>query len=175
MKTLSMLFLSAVAVSGLFAQSATPPKTPLKVGDAAPDFTLPSTQGKPISLHDFKGKTVVVAFFPAAFTGGCTKEMTSYAASNDKFVAMGATVLAVSTDNTPTLTHWSKELNASYPMLSDFMRKTSAAYGVLMPERGIANRATFVVDGNGKIQHIEEGSGAVDISGAETACQRLKK
>ena len=88
---------------------------------------------------------------------------------------MGANILAISSDNTPTLSHWAKELNAGYPMLSDFMRKTSAAYGVLIADRGIANRATFVVDGNGKIQHIEEGSGAVDISGAETACQRLKK
>jgi peroxiredoxin len=66
MKILAGLLLS----TALFAQPAQPPKTPLKVGDVAPDFTLPSSQGKPVSLHDFKGKTVVVAFFPAAFTGG---------------------------------------------------------------------------------------------------------
>jgi peroxiredoxin len=54
----------------LFGQPAQPPKTNLRVGDEAPDFTLPSSTGKPVSLHDFKGKTVVVAFFPAAFTGG---------------------------------------------------------------------------------------------------------
>jgi len=83
--------------------------------------------------------------------------------------------LAISTDNTPTLAHWAKEINASYPLLSDFMRKTSAAYGVLVPERGIANRTTFVVDGEGRIQHIEEGSAAMDPSGAATACQRIKK
>lgn len=83
--------------------------------------------------------------------------------------------MAISTDNTPTLAHWAKEINASYPLLSDFMRKTSAAYGVLVPERGIANRTTFVVDGEGRIQHIEEGSAAMDPSGAATACQRIKK
>jgi alkyl hydroperoxide reductase subunit AhpC len=60
-------------------------------------------------------------------------------------------------------------------MLSDFMRKTSEAYGVLIADRGIANRTTFVVDSDGKIQHIEEGSGAIDITGAATACSRLKK
>jgi mycoredoxin-dependent peroxiredoxin len=83
-------------------------------------------------------------------------------------------VLAISTDNAPTLAHWAKELNAEYPLLSDFMRKTAAAYGVLIADRGMANRATFVVDGNGKIQHIEEGSAAIDPTGAETACRRVK-
>ena len=85
-------------------------------------------------------------------------------------------MLAISTDNQPTLTHWATEhLKASYPLLSDFMRKVSAQYGVLMPERGMANRATFVIDKEGKIQHIEEGSAAIDPTGAATACGRLKK
>lgn len=84
-------------------------------------------------------------------------------------------MLAISTDNVPTLAHWAKELNASYPLLSDFMRKTAAAYGVLIPERGIANRTTFVVDPEGKIQHIEEGNAALDPAGAETVCRRIKK
>lgn len=55
------------------------------------------------------------------------------------------------------------------------MRKVSASYGVLIPERGIANRTTFVIDTEGKIQHIDEGSGALDVTGAATACSRLKK
>jgi len=84
-------------------------------------------------------------------------------------------VLAISTDNVPTLAHWAKELNAAYPLLSDFMRKTAAAYGVLIPDRGIANRATFVVDPEGKIQHIEEGNSALDPTGAETVCRRIQK
>ena len=88
---------------------------------------------------------------------------------------MGAQVLMISTDNSPTLAHWAKELELPFPMLSDFMRKTTQDYGVLMAERGFANRSTFVVDTEGKIQHIEEGGSAVDISGAETACSRLKK
>ena len=173
---LKTAFLSSLLAVAAFAQPAAPPKTTLKVGDMAPDFTLPSTQGKPVTLSEFRGKkTVVVAFFPAAFTGGCTKELTTYQAEIAKFQEAGAEVLAVSSDNLPTLTHWGGELKASYPMLSDFMRKASAAYGVLIPDRGIANRATFVVDRDGKIQHIEEGSAAVDVTGAATACSRLKK
>jgi peroxiredoxin len=88
---------------------------------------------------------------------------------------MEVQVLAISTDNAPTLAHWAKELNAEYPLLSDFMRKTAAAYGVLFADRGFANRATFVVDGAGRIQHIEEGSSAIDPTAAETACKRIKK
>lgn len=168
-------FLGLVAVS-LFAADAQPGKTSLKVGDMAPDFTLPATNGKQVKLSDFRGKkTVVLAFFPAAFTGGCTKEMTSFAADVDKFTSSDAEILPISTDNTPTLKHWAEELKAQYIMLSDFQRKVAAQYGVLIPERGLANRTTFVIDKDGKIQHIDEGSAAVDISGAATACSRLKK
>lgn len=71
------------------------------------------------------------------------------------------------------LSHWAEELKLTYPMLSDFMRTTAEAYGVLIKERGMANRSTFVIDTNGRIQHIEEGNTAIDPTGALTACSRL--
>ena len=71
MKTLSFTLLVALGSTGLFGQTVAPPKTHLKVGDVAPDLNLPSTQGGRVKLSDFRGKnTVVLAFFPAAFTGG---------------------------------------------------------------------------------------------------------
>jgi peroxiredoxin len=171
------LLLTAAAVLSLsaFAQQ-TPPKTHLKVGDTAPDFTLTATDRSKISLADFRGKnTVVLAFFPAAFTGGCTAEMKSYHADIAKFEAAGAKVFGISTDNTPSQAYWATEvLKVNVPMLSDFHKKTSEAYGVLMPS-GVANRTTFVVDPAGKIQYIEEGKAAIDPTGAATACSRLKK
>ncbi len=100
--------------------------------------------------------------------------MTAYQAGIAKFESNGYQVLGISTDNQPTLNHWAQELNATYPLLSDFMRKVTAEYGVLIPDRGVANRSTFVIDRDGRIQYIEEGNTAVDISGAEQACSRLK-
>jgi len=85
-------------------------------------------------------------------------------------------VIGVSTDNLPTLRHWTDEhLKTSFPLASDFMRKVAADYGVLMPERGVAGRTTFVIDKDGRIQHIEEGSAALDPNGALQACKRIRK
>ena len=82
-------------------------------------------------------------------------------------------MLAISTDAAPTLQHWAKELGAEFPLLSDHDRKVSELYGVLIPQLGMANRTTFVVDMDGKIAYIEEGNSAIDVSGADTACSRL--
>ena len=100
--------------------------------------------------------------------------MSGYQAGISKFEGADTQVFGVSTDNTPSQGEFAKKLSLSFPLLSDFAtRKTAAAYGVLMADRGIANRATFVVDKEGKITYIEEGSTAVDISGASDACSRV--
>lgn len=84
-------------------------------------------------------------------------------------------MLAVSTDFMPTLSHWAKELNTTYPLLSDHDGKVAESYGVLIPNMRLANRATFVIDTEGKIVEIVEGSAALDPTGAETACSRVRK
>ncbi len=86
---------------------------------------------------------------------------------------MDVQVLAVSTDFIATLAHWAKELDTAYPLLSDHDRKVSQEYGVLLP-MGLANRVTFVIDTDGKITDIQEGNVAIDPTGAETACKRIR-
>ena len=87
---------------------------------------------------------------------------------------MDTQVLAVSGDFIATLNHWSKELNAEFPMLSDYKREVMRKYGVLNENSFLANRTTFVIDTEGKIVSIEEGNSAIDPTGAVTACSRLK-
>ena len=82
-------------------------------------------------------------------------------------------MLAISTDFVATLSHWSKELGAEFPLLSDHDHKVSELYGVLNSNLGIANRTTFVIDTEGKIAMIEEGNGAIDPFKADEACSRL--
>jgi peroxiredoxin len=151
-------------------------KTNLKVGDVAPNFTLPSTTGSDFKLSEYRGrKSVVLAFVPKAFTSGCTKEMTAYQAGIANFDGVEAQVVGISTDDLETLKRWSTELKTSFPMLADASRKVSGQYGVLAGVLGFANRTTFVIDTEGRIQHIEEGSGALDPAGAATVCKRITK
>jgi peroxiredoxin len=99
--------------------------------------------------------------------------MLAYQSGLAKFEGVETQVLGISTDNTPSQAEFAKKLNVTFPLVSDFSkREVSKEYGVLMPS-GVANRATFVIDKEGKIQHIEEGSAAIDPTGAETACSRL--
>lgn len=101
--------------------------------------------------------------------------MTAYQAGLAKFKEAGAQVLGISTDNLPALSYWSKEvLKIEFPLASDWQRKTAAAYGVLNTASGFANRASFVIDDQGIIQHIEEGSTAINPDGTAAACSRLK-
>jgi peroxiredoxin len=99
--------------------------------------------------------------------------MLAYQAGIAKFEGNESKVFGISTDNTPSQKEFATKVNASFPLLSDFTnRGVAKAYGILL-ENGMANRATFVVDKEGKIAHIEENAAALDPSGADTACSRL--
>ena len=90
-----------------------------------------------------------------------------------KFEEADTKVFGISTDNVPSQREFAAKNNLKFPLLSDFAkRQTAAAYGVLIPDAGMANRATFVVDKEGKINYIEEGNTAIDPTGAATACSR---
>jgi peroxiredoxin len=171
-----VLFLAlALNAAAAAAQQPAAPKTHLKVGDPAPDFTLPDTAGKPVKLSEFKGKkSVVLAFYVLAFTGGWTKELKAYQADIAKFEASDTQVLGISVDSSPANRRFADDIGVTFPLLSDFKRTVSKAYGIFDEERGFATRATFVVDKEGIIRHVEQGSTAIDPSGALNACSAPK-
>ena len=132
----------------------------LKVGDPAPDFTLSASDGKTYKLSDFKGKkAVVLAWFPKAFTQGCTIECKSLAANGDKLRQYQVAYFMASVDpveGEKGNKAFAESEKADFPMLGDPTKETAAAYGVLHPERGFAQRWTFYIDKDGKIAAVDK-------------------
>jgi peroxiredoxin Q/BCP len=128
---------------------------PLKAGDKAPDFSLKGTDGKVHKLSDYKGKEpVVLAWYPKALTGGCTKECLSLKESGAELRKFDVAYFAASVDDEPLNKQFSDKLQLDFPLLSDPTKETAKAYGVLN-ERGMANRWTFYIDKNGTITHVD--------------------
>jgi peroxiredoxin Q/BCP len=134
------------------------PVTQLAPGDKAPPFTLPDADGKPVSLADFKGKRVVVYFYPAAMTPGCTKQACDFTDSLDALAAAGFAVLGISPDKPEKLAKFRERDGITFPLLSDPERSTLLAYGAfgekMMYGKKVTGviRSTFVVDAKGKIE-----------------------
>jgi peroxiredoxin len=129
-----------------------------QVGEPAPDFTAASTSGKDVSLSSFRGKSnVLLAFFPLAFTGTCTKELVCFTEDFDQFAGRGVEILPISVDSTASLREFKSKLGMKSELLSDFKREISRAYGVLNEDRFYSNRAYFLIDRAGNIRwsHIE--------------------
>lgn len=128
----------------------------LKVGDAAPDFTLKGSDGKTYKLSDFKGKkAVVVAWFPKAFTGGCTAECKSFKEKGDALKGLNVAYFTASVDDAETNTKFAKSLELDYPILSDPDKETSKAYGHL-GTNGMAKRWTYYIDKEGVVRGIDK-------------------
>ncbi len=165
---------AALAVGVTTQTAAQTPTAELKVGDAAPDFTLSASDGKTYKLADFKGKkAVVVAWFPKAFTQGCTIECKSLAENGSKIRMYDVAYFMASVDNVEDNTKFAKATSvtlqgrgggastvvdkqeADFPLLADPTKEVATKYGVLNPG-GLANRWTFYIDKTGKISHIEK-------------------
>jgi len=129
------------------------------VGSKAPDFTLMNENREPVTLSSQKGHPVVLAFFPAAFSGVCTKELCTFRDSMAKLNNAKAQVYGISVDTFFTLAAFKKDQNLNFPLLSDFNKDVIRAYGAFNEDmigiKGIAKRSTFVIDGDGIVRHAE--------------------
>jgi peroxiredoxin Q/BCP len=167
MRALMVMGLMAALTAGAMAQTQS---AELKVGDPAPNFKLQATDGKTYQLSDFKGKkAVVIAWFPKAFTQGCTIECKSLAENGDRIKKYDVAYFMASVDPLEDNIRFAKattvdvigtgqkveKKEADFPMLSDPTKETAKAYGVLA-DRGFANRWTFYIDKTGRIAYIDK-------------------
>ena len=140
----------------------------LQAGDKAPDFKLFSSELEEVSLSDFKGQKVVLQFFPMAFTGTCTEQLCTMRDSFGYYEGVNAKVIGISVDSPFTLAKFKEEQSYQFPLLSDFNKETSQAYGAYYDEfvfnlKGVAKRAAFVIDEEGNISYAEVLENAGDL------------
>jgi peroxiredoxin len=144
----------------------------LKVGDNAPAIKLFSSDKKEVSLEDYKGKNVVILFFPMAFTGVCTAELCSMRDDIAFYQGLDAQIIAISVDSLFTLDKFKTDQNLNFTLLSDFNKETSKAYHSLfdtfvMGMKGVSKRSAFVVDKEGIIRYAEVLESAGDLPNFE--------
>ncbi len=145
----------------------------LSAGQAAPDFTLFDTQKQTLTLSELKGRNVVILFFPLAFTSVCTKELCEMRDSISWYNNVNASVLGISVDSLFSLGKFREEQQLNFPLLSDFNKEVSTAYGSLYETfgfgmKGVSKRSAFVIDKEGIIRYAEvlENAGEVPDFGA---------
>ena len=129
------------------------------VGSKAPDFTLTNQDREPVTLSQLTGKPVVLAFFPAAFSSVCAKEMCTFRDSMAQLGKANAQVFGISVDTFFTLKAFHDQQQLTFPLLSDFNKQVISDYGVFNEDmiglKGIARRAVFVIDKDGIVRHAE--------------------
>ena len=132
----------------------------IKVGDRAPDFTLPDTELKKRTLKEFLGHKIVIAFFVGAFTSVCTKEMCAFRDSMARLTDLEAQVIGISVNDPFSNKAFAEKNKLTFPILSDYNRQAIKAYGVETPNFGgldgytVAKRSIFIVATNGTIQYV---------------------
>ena len=186
----ALMAASAAAMPAAQAPAGGANAVELKVGDNAPDFTLQGSDGKTYKLSSFKGKqAVVLAWFPKALTSGCTLECKSLAEHGDMIRAYNVTYFMASVDPLEKNVEFAKATSvtlgqganarvvekkeADFPILSDPTKETAKAYGVLNEQAGFANRWTFYIGKDGKIQAIDKEVGKRVATSAEDMAAKL--
>ena len=151
----------------------------LQPGSATPQFTLYNTEKKQISLADFKGKKVILHFFPLAFTSVCTVQLCTTRDNFGYYEGLNAVVLGISVDSLFTLAKFKEENNLQFDLLSDFNKEVSAAYGALYSDwafdmKGVSKRSAFVIDEEQNIVYAEVLESAGDLPNFEAIDASVK-
>ncbi len=152
----------------------------LQTGQPAPAFTLHDSEKNKVSLSDYKGKNVVLVFFPQAFTSVCTAELCSLRDNISLYNTANAQVFGISVDSVFTLAKFKEEQHLNFPLLSDFNKEASIAYETIYSDwilgmKGVSKRSAFVIDKEGVIQYAEVLESAGDLPNFEAVQQTLKK
>jgi peroxiredoxin len=132
----------------------------LQIGQPAPDFSLFDSNKNKTTLSELRGKNVLLMFFPQAFTGVCTQQVCTARDNMSLYEQANATVLGISVDSVFTLAKFKETENLNFPLLSDFNKEVSTAYGCLYDEwildmKGVSKRSAFVIDAQGIVQYAE--------------------
>ena len=151
----------------------------LEPGSAAPQFTLVSASLKKVSLSDFKGKKVILHFFPMAFTGTCTTQLCTMRDNFGYYDGLSAVILGISVDSPFTLAKFKEENNFQFELLSDFNKEVSTAYGCIYEEfvfglKGVSKRAAFVIDEDQGIVYAEVLEVATDLPDFNAIAEAVK-
>ena len=155
MPSYAPIALVAVAALGLAPSALAAPTAQDLIGAAAPAFSLPADDGKTVSLSDYHAKQVaILAFFPKAFTPGCTAESKRFRDNHAELQALGAEVVGVSRDDLAVQCDFSQKLGLKYPLLADTDHKLVDAYGVGWALLGLPKRVTFVIDPQGIVRAV---------------------
>src|ERR1700680_2860057 len=124
------------------------------VGTPAPDFTLNSQEGKPVSLHDFKGKWVVLYFYPKDFTSGCTVEAHNFQRDLAQYEQKNAVIVGVSVQDEDSHQKFCTKEGLSFKLLADTKQEVSAQYDSMIPVVKLSARTTFLIDPQGKVEKV---------------------
>jgi peroxiredoxin Q/BCP len=140
---------------------------PPNVGDPAPDFDLPGTEGRNYSLAEYRGKPVVLVFYPGDSTPVCTRQLNEYTTDIEKFAEVGAQVLAISPQSVESHERFAEEQNGfGFPLLADEDKAVGTAYGIIGPV-GFYRRSVFVIDGEGVICYLHRAVGGLTFRRTE--------
>lgn len=132
----------------------------ISIGQKAPEFSLYDTNKRKVNLADYKGRNILILFFPLAFTSVCTAELCEVRDTISQYSQVNAEVLGISVDSLYTLAKYKEEQHLNFPLLSDFNKEVSNAYGVLYETfgydmKGVSKRSAFVIDKDGIIRYAE--------------------